>query len=449
MKSYDVIIIGGGVSGSIAGIAASRQGAKVLVIESAGFLGGSLTSAGVGPMMTFHAGNKQVIRGITDELIQRLKKAGKSPGHIPDSTMYTYSVTPFDAEAMKYELESMLLESDGDILYHTMLAGVEVKNGIINSIKICNKSGLSDVKGRIFIDATGDADLAVGAGVPFTKGRKKDGAAQPMTLNIKFRNVDVEKLKDYIKNNPDNFTRMHKDITTMDKVERLSVIGFVKEFNLAKQKGEISIKREDVLFFETNNPGEFIINTTRILGCDATDPWSLSKAEIEGRRQFIELESFFKNYIPGFENAVVASTGPNIGIRGSRQIKGVYTLTAEDLLTKRKFKDVIAHSGYPIDIHSPDGEGTTSTMLEWGDYYNIPYSTMITNEINNLIVVGRCISASFEAQAAIRLSPTAGAIGQAGGTAAAIAVKSNEDVRNIDINELQSTLINNGAFIYV
>ncbi|ABR35646.1 MULTISPECIES: FAD-dependent oxidoreductase [Clostridium] len=449
MKNYDVVIAGGGFSGSIAAIAASREGAKTLVIESNGFLGGTLTGAGVGPMMTFHAGDKQVIRGITDELIERLKESGKSPGHILDSSMYTYSVTPFDAEAMKYEIETMLLESGGEVLYHTMLAGAQMSNGSIESIKICNKAGVSDIKAKIFIDATGDGDLGAFAGIPFTKGREKDGAAQPMTLNMKIRDVNMEKLKEFIKKDPENFARIHKDVTTIDKVPRLSVIGFVKEFNEAKEKGEISIKREDVLFFETNNPGEIIVNTTRILGCDSTDPWSLSKAEIEGRKQCKELEAFFKKYLTGFENATFIQSGPSIGVRGSRQIKGLYTLTAEDLLNKEKFEDTIAHSGYPIDIHSPDGEGTASKMLEWGDYYNIPLRILVPENIDNLIVVGRCVSATFEAQAAIRVTPTVGAIGQAGGTAAAIAAKKMISVQNVDAKEVQERLVENGSYLDV
>jgi hypothetical protein len=266
---------------------------------------------------------------------------------------------------------------------------------------------------------------------------------------MKIRDVNMEKLKEFIKKDPENFARIHKDVTTIDKVPRLSVIGFVKEFNEAKEKGEISIKREDVLFFETNNPGEIIVNTTRILGCDSTDPWSLSKAEIEGRKQCKELEAFFKKYLTGFENATFIQSGPSIGVRGSRQIKGLYTLTAEDLLNKEKFEDTIAHSGYPIDIHSPDGEGTASKMLEWGDYYNIPLRILVPENIDNLIVVGRCVSATFEAQAAIRVTPTVGAIGQAGGTAAAIAAKKMISVQNVDAKEVQERLVENGSYLDV
>lgn len=186
MRSYDIIIVGGGISGSIAAIAASRNGSKVLIIEQYGFLGGMLTAAGVGPMMTFHVEDKQVIQGITGELIDRMVKKGKSPGHIVDAIGYTYTVTPFDAEWMKHELELMLLENHCDILYHSMLAEVEVKEGNIKSITVCNKEGLTKLYSKVFIDATGDGDLSVWSGVDFIKGREKDGALQPMTAKSRW-----------------------------------------------------------------------------------------------------------------------------------------------------------------------------------------------------------------------------------------------------------------------
>ncbi|OAS87830.1 MULTISPECIES: FAD-dependent oxidoreductase [Metabacillus] len=449
MKEFDVIILGGGISGAVAGIGSSRLGAKTLIVESHGFLGGMLTAAGVGPMMTFHAGKKQAIQGITDEIIQRLKKIGKSVGHIKDLTNYTYSITPFDSEAMKHELEMMLVESGAEILYHTVLAEVIKEGSKITKIKVCNKAGLSEISGKIFIDASGDGDLAAWSGVKFTKGRETDGASQPMTLKMKVRNVDINRVKQYIKENPENFTRVPENLDDLNKVERLSVVGYLKEFKEAKERGDITIKREDVLFFETNNPGEVIFNTTRLLGFDSTDPWSLSNAEIEGRKQCRELEYFMKNYMIGFENAVVVSTGPSIGVRSSRQIEGLYTLKAEDLLEQRKFYDVIAHSGYPIDIHSPDGEGTSHRKLEWGGIYGIPYRSLVSKEIDNLIVVGRCLSATFEAQAGVRTTPTAGAIGQAGGVAAAIAARENVKVQELNIKKLQGILQEQGAYLEI
>ena len=446
---YDVIVVGGGISGAMASVAAGRDGAKVLLVEQYGYAGGMLTAAGVGPMMTFHAGSKQVIKGLTSELIDRLIQKKKSPGHIPDTSGYTYSVTPFDSEAMKYELDLMLTEAGVEILFHTMLADVNVLENTISNIVVCNKAGLSELKAKIYIDATGDADLSAWAGVPFTKGREGDGKCQPMTTKFKMLKVDIEKIKDYIKSNPDDFPFLKGDTSVIDKASRLSIGGFVSIVKKAKKQGRFTNPRESVLFFETNNPGEVIINTSRIIDHDSASPKSLTSAEIEGREQVNELVKFFKDSMPGFENAIMTGSGPNVGVRSSRQIKGLYTLCANDLLSFTKFDDAIACCGYPIDVHPSAGEKFVdhSKHFNSGDYYSIPYRCLVNDKIENLITVGRCISASFEAQAAMRTTPTVGAIGHAGGLAASIASKNNIAVKDVCCELLREKLLSQGAYL--
>lgn len=454
---FEVVVVGGGIAGAVAAIASARCGARTLLIEQYGFMGGMLTAAGVGPMMTFHAGNTQVVQGITGELIDRLKARGKSPGHIFDTTGYTYTVTPFDAEGMKHELDMMLMESGGELLYHTMLAGVRVEDGTIQSIQVCNKQGISTIAAQVFVDASGDADLSAWAGVEFAKGRESDRATQPMTMNMKVRNVDIARVKKYIVDHPEEFPRLNGDMQKIEKAPRLSIGGYVLTMKDAMEKGELSGVRDDLLFFETNNPGEVIVNTSRIIGFDSTDPWSLSKAEVEGRKHVRELEAFVKNRIVGFEEAIVVSSGPSVGIRSSRQIIGLYTLLLEDLIACKPFEDVIAHGGYPVDIHPPKGENEEEFRkrvreikhLEEGEVYSIPYRCLINDKIGNLITVGRCISATFEAQGAIRVTPIAGAIGHGGGVAAAIAAIRNVKTIDISIRELHSKLKEQGAYLQV
>ncbi len=446
-RIYDVIVVGGGISGAMAAIGSARAGAKTLIVEKYGFLGGMLTAAGVGPMMSFHAGEEQVVQGATGELIDRLQAKGKSPGHLFDTTGFTYTVTPFDVEGMKRELELMFTEAGGELLYHAMLADVETAGGEIQSITVCTKAGLFKLAAKVFVDATGDADLSTAAGVEYTKGRESDGACQPMTMKMRMMNVDIQKVREYIKNHEEEFPRLEGDLDKIDKAPRLSIGGFVKTLERARKAGDFNFPREDVLFFEANSEGEVIVNTTRILGYDSGDPWSFSLAEMEGRRQTHEVEQFLKKYIPGFENAILVYTGPEIGVRSSRQIVGCYTLTGMDIHERKPFPDTIAHTGYPVDIHSPDGEGTAHVKPAWGTFCNIPYRCLVNNRVSNLITVGRCISADFEAQAAVRTTPTVGAIGHAGGIAAALTVSSGCRARDIDTAKLQQGLRDQGAYL--
>lgn len=450
MDNYDVIVVGGGISGVMAAITAANNGAKALVIEQYGFMGGMLTAAGVGPMMTYHVEDRQVIRGNTGRLIDRMVEKKKSPGHVQDTIGYTYTVTPFDAEGMKHELELMLLESGADILYHTMLSDVKVSHGGIESITISNKSGLSELTAKVYIDATGDGDLSAWAGVEFTKGRQEDGACQPMTMNMKMSNVDIEAVKSFVKEHPEEFPFLKGNTGIVDKAPTLSISGYENIVKMGREDGSLDFNTEAILFFETNNPGEVIVNTTRIRGLDSTNPWDLTKAEIEGRRQVRTLERFLHERVRGFENAVLISSGPSIGIRGSRQIKGLYTLSLEDIVSAKTFEDVVAHGGYPVDVHHPDGDDEVvkeEDNIKEGTMYSVPYRCLVNSQIRNLITVGRCISATFEAQGAIRTTPIVGAIAEAGGVAAALAVKNEVKTSDINIKEMQDILLREGAYL--
>lgn len=444
---FDLIVIGGGISGTLASVSAAREGLDVLLVEETGCLGGALTSSGTGPMMTFHAGEKQVVRGITDELIERLKRKGLSVGHIPDSTGYTYTVTPFDAEGMKHELELMALEASVTILFHTMLASTVMLEGEVKSVTLlsCGKEFLVDAP--LYIDATGDADLLAAAGVPLILGRESDHSTQPMTTNFRLGGVDISLIRRMMDEDVSIFPFLKNHPGREKSAVRLSCSGFQDIMKKGIKEGKITFDRDIVLFFETNNRNEVIVNMTRITGLNPVDPVELSRAEIEGRRQVWELYAFLKENVPGFKNASLLSTGPSIGIRQSRNMVGVYTITAEDILEERVFDDRIAAYGYPIDIHSPDGTETKSIFLRDGGIYTIPYRVMVNSFVKNVMATGRLVSATFEAQASLRTSPCCGALGEACGIAASLAYKSGKSPCDIDIKALQKRLVECGAFI--
>lgn len=434
-----------------AGIAAARMGATTLIVEQDGYLGGTLTRSGIGPMATFHAGEKQIIRGLVDEFIQRLVKKGKSTGYVKDTSNYVSSLVNIDIESAKVELESMVLEAGGELLYHTMLGGVRAADGRIQAIEVCNKAGFSTIRAKVFIDATGDADVAYRAGVPCTKGRSVDGLCQPMGMKARYCNVDIGRLKEFICDNPEQFPRMFKDISVLkDECCVSTAIGFYGVWEEAKAKGEIDVPRNNVILCETATPGEVLINTTRLQGFDATNPEHVTRAEVEGRRQCAQIDAFLRKYVPGFENAHLMFTGPTVGTRSSRQIVGLYTMTEEDILQQRHFADEICYSSFPIDIHSPDGQGTRNVMptYPYVNYCGIPYRSLVCSEIENLIVAGRCLSATFEAQSALRTTGIVGAMGHAAGVAAALALRETDgDARNINIGSLLAALAAQDAYL--
>ncbi|MBD2862553.1 FAD-dependent oxidoreductase [Paenibacillus oceani] len=415
---YDVIVVGGGPSGIAAAVASAREGSRTLLVERYGFLGGAGTAMMVNPWMSYSAAlsSEQIIFGILQELIDGMTRMG----------MYgsPKARNAFDPEALKVVAERLCMEAGVELLYHTFLAGVKMEpNGQnIGSIELANKAGLVEMKARMYIDATGDADLAALAGAVVEKGREVDSNCQPMTLNFRMANVDMDRLAD------------RQTITDL--------------YLAAKARGEVDCPRENVLWFHTNQPGVIHFNTTRILLKDATDPWQLTEAEIEGRRQVQELVIFLKKDVPGFEESYLQTTAPQIGVRESRRVIGEHLLTADELLSACKFDDVIARGAYPVDIHNPIGGGTIIQELVPGEWYDIPLRALIPLKINNLLIGGRPVSATHEAHSAIRVQPIAIAIGQAAGTAAALCAQSGSIPRTIETSVVQRSLNKQGARLF-
>lgn len=447
MKAFDLIVAGGGIAGSMAAIASARLGIKVLLLEEEGYLGGSLTACGTGPMMTFHAGETQVIRGLPDLLITRLMAKGLSVGHIPDSTGYTYTVTPFDAEGMKRELELMCLEAGVTLLFHTSIVKTEIKDGLLSSIECLCAGNLFSLSASYFIDATGDADLIAMAGIPYEQGRESDGKDQPMTMNFKLVGVDIDAIRTLMDSDISLFPFLAPKAGLQSTASRLSFSGFQEIMQQGMKNGEITFDRDIVLCFETNAKNEVIVNMTRVNGKNPVDPIGLTEAELEGRRQVWELYHFLIQHIPGFEEARMTYSGPRIGIRSSRRLKGAYRVTVQDLFDQRKFEDAISACGYPIDIHSPDGYDTDSQFFPYGAYYTIPLRSLLNKQVPNVLAAGRNISCEFTAHASLRVSPSCAAIGQGAGTAVAIAVTSEKDLFSLDIAEMQRQLRSDGAFL--
>jgi hypothetical protein len=442
-SSYDVLVVGGGNAGCAAALAAARHGARTLLIERYGFLGGTATAAMVGPWMTFHSGGERIVGGIAQEIVERLVRRGASPGHIPDSSDYVSTITPFDPEIHKALLFEMMLESKVDLLLHAWFLGSHVEGDRVVGASVATVGGGRSYRGRVVIDATADAHVAASAGVPTQKGDER-GHVQPASLMFRLSHVDLGKTATYL--------RMHADQmrTSLKAHERTApaltaVAGLYELWEQARQDGTVDVPRELVSFFISPYPDEVTVNMTRVTNIDPLDPVDLSRAEVESRLQVMQLLRFFRERVPGFEHARLAATGTQVGIRESRRIEGRYTLSAQDVLEARTFDDAVARSAYPIDIHNPSGSGTTTHRLPAGASYEIPYRCLVPVNREQLLVAGRCISTTHEALASTRLTPTVMTLGQAAGTAAALANECNVTVGDVDTDRLRSQLMSDGV----
>lgn len=420
MKKYDLVVVGGGFSGFCAAVSAARHGLKVLLAEQSNCLGGAAANALVNPFMRYWTmeDNKRVYlsKGMFGEIVDKLKSAEAmcEEGSCRHDTK-------FNEEYLKLLFNRMAIEAGVQLLYHAYLTGAKVENGTVKSAVFATKSGMIDIEADYFVDATGDADLAAGCGCPTRLGRDGDHLCQPMTLSFRLGNVDMEKY-----------------FETKDKINPL-----YKEY---QKKGKIKNIYECVLIFTTMIDGVLHFNSTRVVRKNPLDVFEVTEAEIDAREQVFELYHFLKEHFEAFKNAELLMTAMQIGVRESRMIDGDYVLTGKDIINCTKFEDAVAAANYDIDIHNPEGSGTSHHYFEPGTYYTIPYRCLIPQKTENLLVVGRCISVDHEAQASCRIMPTCATVGQAAGTAISLAAKGKTNVRNIDIKKLQTVLKEDGAF---
>jgi hypothetical protein len=443
-ERYDVLVVGGGNAGCAAALAAARHGARTLLVERYGFLGGTATAAMVGPWMTFHSGEERIVGGIAQEIVERLMARGASPGHIHDASDYVPTITPFDPEVHKALLFEMMREAKVDLLLHALVVETLLDGGgAVSGARFATVGGMREKVAAATIDATADAFVVAGAGGAVLQGDER-GRVQPASLMFRLSHVDFAALAHYVRNNPEEMrSSLKRHERTPDALT--AVAGLYALWNAARESGEVDVPRELVSFFISPYPDEVTVNMTRVTDIDPLDPDDLTRAEVEARLQAMQLLTFFRTRVPGFANARIAATATQIGIRESRRIVGEYTLTADDVVSARTFSDAVARSAYPIDIHNPSGAGTTTRRLAPGASYEIPYRCLVPRELEGAIVAGRCISTTHEALASTRLTPTVMTLGQAAGTAAVQALRDGVALRAVDTDRLRAALIADGV----
>lgn len=443
--NYEVVVIGGGPSGLFAALSAAREGKKVALIERYGFLGGSATMSLVVPLMTFHAGTKQIVGGYAQELIDKLMAMGGSLGHLKDPVGFADTITPIDTELYKYISQEMLLEAGVSLYYHSEVFAVNKDGNAIKDVWVKMRSGFYSFEADTYIDASGDGDVAYYSGAPMNVGRPSDGKVQPMSMMFKINNVDRDKIAQYINEHRDEFV-LDETIEDFSNVKRFGVSGFFKHVQAGHDSGDLTLNRDRVLMFELVNENEVAINMSRIVNRNAVHEFDLSEATIEGRRQVFEIVKFLRKYIPGCENARILETPTQVGVRETRRLQGIYEMDAYDIVEGRHFEDGVALGSWPIDIHDPEGKKLIVTEMHKGTYYQIPYRSMVCESVENLIVVGRAISATHEAFASTRVSPICMAMGQAAGIAASLLQK-GQHVKDVDIKKLKVRLEETGQIL--
>ena len=416
---YNLIVTGGGLSGVAAAVSAAREGLKVMLVEKSGCLGGAISNNLVYPFMPYwtkqkggnDVGKKYLSQGIFKEMKVRHDR------YVDDCKDHE-----FNSEYFKIVLDDMTAEAGVDVLFHAVVYDVKTDNRKISSVEITAKAQRITVEADFFIDATGDGDLFSLAGCDYQLGRESDSLCQPMTTCFRMSGVDL-----------DLFTE-----------ERPRLQELYKE---KQAKGEITNPRENILVFFGVGEDVLHFNSTRVVMLDPTNPFDVSKAEVVARKQIYELIGFLKENSNAFNESALISVAVNIGVRESRKLKGVHILTGDELISCTRFEDSIALGNYDIDIHSPTGTGTSHRYFSDGEFYTIPYRSLLPKEYDNLLVAGRSISATHEAQASVRIMPICCCLGEAAGTAIAIAHNTNKNVHTVDIKALQKTLAENGAVL--
>lgn len=436
MLSAQVCVIGGGSAGIAAAAAAAKNGARTVLVERLGFLGGTTTAAMV-CIWHLSDGEKQVVKGVAQELVERFPTTG------PDAIQITpgYPVLPgdsadksheFPVEAAKRVFEEYVTECGAELLYYTTVADVILQEDRIQALVVATKNGMQAICAEYFIDCSGDANLAAMAGVPFDFGRSEDGRVQGMTMMFQLGGIDGAACEEYTFHSPET-QRVLEDMAKERDAGRLPPFGPI-DFHYYWSGGHANM-----------NPASG----------DPTDERELTRCTVETRARIPKYLEYYRHHVPGFQNVYVTRCADEIGIRESRRIRGKKVFTLEDMMAERRFPDAIGHGFWCLDIHDPKGSGSTTWekgskrhyALPKGHSYQIPFGILVPETVSNLLVAGRCVSATHEGIASLRIQSACMVMGQAAGTACALAAEKQIPLEEVEIFVLQQRLRAQGAYI--
>lgn len=423
LAAVDVLVIGSGGAGSTAAISAARTGARTMLVERYGYMGG--TSTGV--LDTFYGfytpgTSKKIVGGVPDDVIAEL--TARNAAILRPNTYGAGTGVTYMPDILKMVWEDLASQAGVQLLFHSFCTDVILEdNGRrVTGVVVDGKRGLMRILARQVVDASGDADVCFKAGAPFERAGDNE-PAQTLTTTFRVANVDME---------------------IAGAVRKKELHALMRE---AVASGKYNLPREEGSIHRTPISGVMLGIMTRLDGYDATDPVSLTQAEIEGRRQVRECVRFLVDCVPGYAKAQLVAVSTQIGIRETRRVYGDYRLTVEDVLGARKFEDTIGQCGAPIEDHHP-GSDTKWVYISNSGVYDIPYRTLVPQGLDNVLVAGRCFSATHEAHASCRSMAQCMAMGQAVGTAAALCALNGSDPRSLNVPLLQAKLLKTGAVLY-
>lgn len=461
-EAADVAVVGGGTAGALAAVAAGRAGAKTVLVEQYGFVGGVATTGMAFPGV-FDGSGRRAAGGLVQEFFDRVNAFGADIRHVRNPAGAT--VTANDPELTKFVLMDMLLEANVRPILHSFTVDAICDGSQVSGILIANKSGLQIQPAKVFVDATGDADVVARAGGAVERGRPSDGLMQPITLIFRMSNVDFTEIWEYLKNNPEELEIPFIN-SRSDKMETAAYPADYYEKNPGAQLETFSKLLKDKWpdwdgkdhFHISTLPGSdhVTINVTRVRGLDATNVDDLSEASWRLQRQASGMVTWLRANAPGFRNARLLSVPFQVGVRETRRIKGLYSMTTNDVLNAAEFDDGIGRGAYPLDIHDPaknidvmgnavSGHGIS--IIQIVDSYAISYRALVPETLTNVLAAGRCISAEHEAAGSLRGQAVCMVTGEAAGVAAALAARADVPCRDVSIPDLRSVLEGNGVVL--
>ncbi|HLW61401.1 MAG TPA: FAD-dependent oxidoreductase [bacterium] len=458
-SAVDVLVCGGGTAGAIAAIAAARAGARTLLVDRYGMVGG-MASTGMSFLGVSDGRGQRALGGIGAELFDRLVALGAAFADRPDKQVGSVAVA--DPIVLQQVLLTMLAGAGVSFLLHTFCVDAVTDGGRLRGIVVANKAGLEVVHARVVVDATGDGDVAARSGARFVAGRVSDMLMQPVTRIFRVAGVDVRGMLDYLRAHPEEMDLPERwtggGDYTVDDLAATSIVmdAFPSLVADARAAGELTAPRDRIGIETGPVPGVVTINATRVHGVDGTDPDALSRAEVETQRQMFEVFQFLRRRVPGFGKAWLLDSAYAVGVRETRHILGEYVLTLDDVLAGRDFPDAVARGAYPLDLHDVrpgakvfgsqvGGGGVTLRRVERA--YGIPCRCLIPEAVDGLVVAGRAISASHEAAGSVRGQAVCMATGHAAGVIAAVSALAGRVPRRADIREVQDVLRAQGAIL--